>query len=718
MRVRLRNPDREMELTGARPVRAVLAELSIDPDTVLVIRGRTLLTRDEWLEPADEIEVRPVISGGSGSKGLRHALQAVRLHGRDRASAAQHGVLPGVLRTPRPRPGPAGHRRPRHVRPQRSRADRGERRQGLAGALGHPARPRLRRAGFYLGSGSGTTRIAPAGSRRSIAAGRGSRVDPRRPHATATATTSPRRSGEVRGRRAPCAACRNGTCSTASRASTGSMWSRPVTTSTTRRRPSGEHAPLADGVHRAAVPRRSRTRGHGEEGQAPLPSVRAGDRGLRVHAGHRLRRRGVPAGGREHPAQVQGRDEPPRGRLARHEGVVLPRVSSDRAAHLFRTRGRRGPRRPCERCAQPTTGRFCAFCRAVAQIKGEQAGGAARPPGARAAARSASMAAGGRAGAARRSARPAEISDEVRRRRSTAGTGSPGSRRAVEGASTGGRPSLWTARAGVPHQPEAGGTFHFHGGAVAHDLIGGRRAWWSVRHRRARLVALRPTAGRLRPEDASRRTGHLPEGHRRHPGARRHRARSAGAGGGHRARARSPLALARAVGPTGRVVSYEPGRIITRPRCATSRRSSGSDPQWVDLRLGDVDERRSTRRRVRPGRARPARAVGDLAGDRRDDPPGGILCSYLPTTNQTQTTVLALGRAGYLQVDTFEVLVRHWHVTDRSVRPDHRMVAHTGFITTGRKGAGRERPAGTRRRTVRADRTSGTRWSRFRSGCR
>jgi tRNA (adenine57-N1/adenine58-N1)-methyltransferase len=39
-------------------------------------------------------------------------------------------------------------------------------------------------------------------------------------------------------------------------------------------------------------------------------------------------------------------------------------------------------------------------------------------------------------------------------------------------------------------------------------------------------------------------------------------------------------------------------------------------------------------------------------------------------------------------VDTFEVLVRHWHVTDRSVRPDHRMVAHTGFITTGRKGAG------------------------------
>src|SRR2546430_3875018 len=65
MRVRLRNPDRDVDLAGARPVRAVLAELSIDPDTVLVIRERNLLTREDWLEDEDEIEVRPVISGGA-----------------------------------------------------------------------------------------------------------------------------------------------------------------------------------------------------------------------------------------------------------------------------------------------------------------------------------------------------------------------------------------------------------------------------------------------------------------------------------------------------------------------------------------------------------------------------------------------------------------------------------------------------------------------------
>lgn len=49
---------------GGRPVRAVLDELGVNPDTVLVIRGGELVTRETRLEDADEIEVRPVISGG------------------------------------------------------------------------------------------------------------------------------------------------------------------------------------------------------------------------------------------------------------------------------------------------------------------------------------------------------------------------------------------------------------------------------------------------------------------------------------------------------------------------------------------------------------------------------------------------------------------------------------------------------------------------------
>jgi sulfur carrier protein len=65
VRIRLRNPDRELDVSGPRKVRDVLAELEIDPDTVLVIRDRTLVTREERLSDGDEVEIRPVISGGS-----------------------------------------------------------------------------------------------------------------------------------------------------------------------------------------------------------------------------------------------------------------------------------------------------------------------------------------------------------------------------------------------------------------------------------------------------------------------------------------------------------------------------------------------------------------------------------------------------------------------------------------------------------------------------
>ena len=65
MKVRLRNPDREVDLVGGRPVREILAELEVDPDTVLVIRAGELITREARVGPDDELEVRPVISGGS-----------------------------------------------------------------------------------------------------------------------------------------------------------------------------------------------------------------------------------------------------------------------------------------------------------------------------------------------------------------------------------------------------------------------------------------------------------------------------------------------------------------------------------------------------------------------------------------------------------------------------------------------------------------------------
>lgn len=64
MRVILRNQGKEVELAGRRRVKDLLLELQIIPETVLVIRGRDLLTIDEVIREDDVVELRPVISGG------------------------------------------------------------------------------------------------------------------------------------------------------------------------------------------------------------------------------------------------------------------------------------------------------------------------------------------------------------------------------------------------------------------------------------------------------------------------------------------------------------------------------------------------------------------------------------------------------------------------------------------------------------------------------
>ncbi len=64
MKVVLRHPKRELEVIGRRRVKDLLKELDLLPGTVLVIRGSELLTTDAMVGEDDEIEVRPVISGG------------------------------------------------------------------------------------------------------------------------------------------------------------------------------------------------------------------------------------------------------------------------------------------------------------------------------------------------------------------------------------------------------------------------------------------------------------------------------------------------------------------------------------------------------------------------------------------------------------------------------------------------------------------------------
>jgi sulfur carrier protein len=66
VKVKLRNPDRVVEVSGPKTVAGLLQELDIVPESVLVIRDATLLTRDERLSEEDQLEVRSVLSGGEG----------------------------------------------------------------------------------------------------------------------------------------------------------------------------------------------------------------------------------------------------------------------------------------------------------------------------------------------------------------------------------------------------------------------------------------------------------------------------------------------------------------------------------------------------------------------------------------------------------------------------------------------------------------------------
>jgi sulfur carrier protein len=65
VKVKLRNPDREVQVEGGHPVSVVLDELGIAADTVLVIRSGELITRETRVRDEDVLEIRPVISGGA-----------------------------------------------------------------------------------------------------------------------------------------------------------------------------------------------------------------------------------------------------------------------------------------------------------------------------------------------------------------------------------------------------------------------------------------------------------------------------------------------------------------------------------------------------------------------------------------------------------------------------------------------------------------------------
>ena len=79
--------------------------------------------------------------------------------------------------------------------------------------------------------------------------------------------------------------------------------------------------------------------------------------------------------------------------------------------------------------------------------------------------------------------------------------------------------------------------------------------------------------------------------------------------------------------------------------------------------------------------------------------PGGILCSYVATTTQLARMVESIREHGtFNEPQAWETMVRNWHVEGLAVRPDHRMIGHTGFLLTARRLADGVEPPLRRRR--------------------
>jgi len=79
--------------------------------------------------------------------------------------------------------------------------------------------------------------------------------------------------------------------------------------------------------------------------------------------------------------------------------------------------------------------------------------------------------------------------------------------------------------------------------------------------------------------------------------------------------------------------------------------------------------------------------------------PGGLVCCYVATTTQLSRTVEALREHGtFTEPQSWESMVRGWHVEGLAVRPEHRMIGHTGFLCTSRRLADGVEPPVRRRR--------------------
>jgi tRNA (adenine57-N1/adenine58-N1)-methyltransferase len=230
-----------------------------------------------------------------------------------------------------------------------------------------------------------------------------------------------------------------------------------------------------------------------------------------------------------------------------------------------------------------------------------------------------------------------------------------------------------------------GKQFHTHRGAIEHDdLIGQPEGIVVSSTAGTSYLALRPLladfvlsmprgAAVIYPKDAAQivALGDI------YPGAT---VIEAGAGSGA-----LTCSLLRAVGPTGRVISYEVRQDHADYALRNVTDFFGTAPSNWSLRLGDVAEHPASEvaDRVILDMLAPWLVLGAAADALR---PGGVLIGYVATTTQLSRLVEAIRAATcFTEPSAWESFVRGWHVLGLAVRPEHRMIGHTAFLVSARR---------------------------------
>jgi len=236
---------------------------------------------------------------------------------------------------------------------------------------------------------------------------------------------------------------------------------------------------------------------------------------------------------------------------------------------------------------------------------------------------------------------------------------------------------------------EVGGAFHTHQGVLSHDLIIGQPDASVVTSTNdIEYLAMRPLltdfvmsmprgAAIIYPKDAAQIIGQADV----FPGAT---VVEAGVGSGALS-----LWLLRAIGPTGTLNSFERRDEFSEIAQANVETFLGAKPANWSVTVGDLQEQlpqtveAGTADRVVLDMLAPWECIEECATALT---PGGVLLCYIATVTQLSRVAEAIRATGlFTEPDSNETMVRGWHVEGLAVRPDHRMVAHTGFLLTARR---------------------------------